>query len=68
MLRMQSKKKAEIVASFIFCPKCRKKHAFHECPLDNIKIYKICVGSHTTKYFPSLPGLKAIYQGENQTL
>ena len=65
MLKMQNKMKFEIVASFIFFSKCRKKHALHECPLDNIKIYKICAGSHTT----SLPGLKAVYQkdiGVNQ--
>ena len=37
MLRMQNKQK---VASFIFFPKCRKKHALHECPLDNIKSVK----------------------------
>lgn len=68
MLRMQNKKKVDNVASFIFFPKCRKKHALHEFPLDNIKICEIYVGSHTTKYCPSLPGLNTIYQGENQTL
>jgi len=40
--RMQNKKKIGNVASFTFCPKCRKKHALHGCPLDNIKICKIC--------------------------
>ena len=52
---------------YIF-PKCREKHALHECPLDDIKICESCVGSHTTKGYPSLPGLKVVYQGENQTL
>ena len=62
MLRVQNKQK---VSSFIVFPKCRKKHALHECPLDNIKICKICAGSHTTEDFPSLPGLKAAYQKDN---
>lgn len=47
MLRMQNKQKVENVA-------------LHEGPLDNIKICKIHVGSHTTKVFPSLPGLETI--------
>ena len=55
MLRMQNKQNVENVA-------------FHECSLDNIKICKICAGSHTTKDCPSLLGLNTIYQGENQTL
>ena len=68
MLRMKNKQKVENATSIIFFPICRKKHAFHEFPLDNIKICDICAGSHTTKYCPSLPGLKAAYQEENQTL
>ena len=67
ILRMQNKKKVDIVALFIFFPICRKKHDFHECPLDNFKICEIRAISHTMKDCPSLPGLKAVYQGENQT-
>jgi hypothetical protein len=62
MLRKQNKQK---VVGFIFCPKCRKKHALHECPLDNIKMCKICARLHTTEDCPSLPGLKAVYQNDN---
>ena len=68
MIRMKNKQKVENVSSFIFFPKCRKKHALHECPLDNIKICEIYATSHTTKDFPSLLGLKAVYQWENQSL
>jgi len=68
MLRIQNTQKVEIVASFVFFPKFRKKHYFHEFPLDNIKICETCGGSHTTKYFPTLPRLKVVYNGENQTL
>jgi len=63
MLRTQNKQKVENVA--LFYPKCTKKHSLHECPLDSIKICKICVGSHTTKDYPSLPGLKVVYQKDN---
>ena len=52
---MENKQIVENVASFMFCPKCKKKHALHECPLDNIKMYEICAGSHNTKDCPSLP-------------
>ena len=62
MLRMQNKKK---FSSFIFCPKCRKKHDLHECPIDKIKICKICAGSHTIEDCPSLPGLKVVYHNDN---
>jgi len=33
-LKIQNKQKAEVEALAIFCPKCRKKHALMECPLD----------------------------------
>ena len=52
MIRMKNKKKVEIVA-------------LYECPPDNIKICKICAGSHATKDCPSLPGLKAVYEKDN---
>jgi hypothetical protein len=51
----------------IFCSKCREKHPPREYPLDNIKIYVICAGDHLTEQNPALPGLKAVYQGENQS-
>ena len=33
-LKVQNKKKVENFALYIFCPKCRKKHALRECPLE----------------------------------
>jgi len=63
MLRMQNKRKFENVSLFYL--KCTKKHSLHECPLDNIKICKICVGSHTTKDCPSIPRLKVVYRKFN---
>ena len=41
-LKLQNKQKAESDALAIFCPKCRKKHALRECPLD-AKLVETCV-------------------------
>lgn len=65
-LKIKNKQKTEADALAIFCPKCRKKHTLMECPLD-AKIAEtcmICSKSHETKGFPSIPGLKAIFQEE----
>jgi len=67
-LKIQNKQKTEADALAIFCPKCRqkKKHALRECPLD-VKIVETCIicsENHETKGFPSIPGLKAVFQEE----
>ena len=62
-LKIQNKQKAEANSLAIFCPKCRKKHAIRECPLD-AKVVETCMifsESHETKDFPSIPRLKAIF-------
>jgi len=65
-LKIQYKKNYENVALSIFCPKCRKKHALRECPLDSkaIETCVICVDNHDTKECPSLPGLKFVFNDE----
>ena len=65
-LKLQNKKKSETDSLAIFCPKCRKKHALRECPLEAkvVETCVICSESHETKNFPSIPGLKAIFQEE----
>ena len=30
----------------VFCPKCRKKHALKECPLENIQVCAFCTENH----------------------
>eukprot|EP00253_Pinus_taeda_P006588 PITA_06588 len=30
----------------IFCPKCRKKHALKDCPLENIQVCAFCTENH----------------------
>jgi len=65
-LKIQNKKNDENVALSIFCPKCRKKHALRECPLDSkaIETCVICANNHDTKECSSLPGLKAVFNDE----
>jgi len=42
--------------------KCIKKHQWKECLLDQVKFCGICIEDHATHNFPSLLGLKYIYQ------
>lgn len=53
-LKIQNKKNSKNVALSIFCPKCQKKHALRECPLDSkaIETCVICADNHDTKEFP----------------
>ena len=64
--KLQNKQKAETDALAIFYPKCRKKHALREFPLDAkiIETCVICSENHETKSFPSIPGLKVVFQEE----
>ena len=47
----------------IFCPTCRKKHSYRECPLKSIEECEICELNHAKSSCPSLPGLKVVFQG-----
>ena len=68
-LKLQNKQTDESDALAIFCPKCRKKHALRECPLDAkvVETCVICSEKYETKCFPSLPGLKVVFQEETPT-
>lgn len=65
-LKIQNKQKSKNVTLSIFCPRCQKKHALRECPLDSkaIETCAICAYNHDTKEFPSLPSPKAIFNDE----
>jgi len=69
-LKIHNKQKAEAEALAIFCPKCRKKHALRECPLDAkvVDTCVICSENHETKDCPSIPGLKTVFQEDPNTL
>jgi hypothetical protein len=60
------KKKFEDEALAIFCLRCKKKHPIKNCPLNSISVCGVCVEDHTTEDYPSLPGLQAIYKGDNE--
>jgi len=62
---MNIKRKLEEVerALAIFCPRCTRRHTRNECPLNCIEICSVCEENHSIDKFPSLPRLKAIYQG-----
>jgi len=65
-LKIQNKQKVENVALSIFYPKCRKKHALRECPLDSIETCVICAENDNTKEFSSIPNIKAVFQDESR--
>jgi len=48
----------------IFCLKCTRRHPRNECPLNCIEICSVYEENYSTYKYPSLPGLKAVYQGD----
>eukprot|EP00253_Pinus_taeda_P004263 PITA_04263 len=69
-LKIHNKQKAEAEALAIYFSKCRKKHAIRECPLDAkvVETCVICSENHETKDCPSIPGLKAVFQEDQNTI
>jgi len=61
---LQAKQKQDEAekALSIFCPKCRSRHPWEECPLKSIEVCTICELYHATQFFPSLPGIKETLQ------
>ena len=45
-LKAKKKQEAEDQVMAIFCPKCRKKHALKDCPLDSIQVCAFCTEHH----------------------
>ena len=62
---MNIKKKFEEETLTIFCSRCKKRHPLKNCPLNDVSLCGLCVEDHDTNNCPSLPGLQAIYKGEN---
>lgn len=65
-LKLQNMQEVEADALAIFFPKCRKKHALREFPLDAkiIETCVICLENHESRSCPSIPGLEAVFQEE----
>ena len=53
VMRENKKQAVEDMVLGVFFPKCRKKHLLREFLHDN---------DHDTKYFPSLPKVKEVFQ------
>lgn len=45
-LKAKKIKEEEDQLMAIFCPKCRKKHALKDCPLENIQVCAFCTENH----------------------
>eukprot|EP00253_Pinus_taeda_P016362 PITA_16362 len=45
-LKAKKRQEEEDQLMAIFCPKCRKKHALKECPLENIQVCAFCTENH----------------------
>jgi hypothetical protein len=50
----------------IFCPKCRKKHALRDCPLDKIQVCGLCTDNHATDDCLKLKEFQATHIEEGQ--
>ena len=45
-LKAKKKQEDEDQIMGIFCPKCQKKHALKDCPLENIQVCAFCTENH----------------------
>jgi hypothetical protein len=45
-LKAKKRQEDEDQIMAIFCPKCRKKHALKDCPLENIQVCAFCTENH----------------------
>jgi len=52
----------------IFHPRCTKRHLRSKCPLNSIEVYLVCEEDHSMNQCPSLPRLKAVYQGVKEAI
>ena len=62
-LHIKRKQEEAKRALAIFCPRSTRRHLRNECPLNSIEVCSICEENNSTDKCPSLPRLKAIYQG-----
>ena len=63
IMQVKRKQEEEKRTLAIFCPRCTSKHPRNECLLNVIKVFLVCEEKHAKEKHPSLPGLKAVYEG-----
>ena len=62
VMRETKKQAVEDMVLGVFFPKCRKRHPLREFLLDKVEVCRLCNLDHDTKYFPSLPKVKEVFQ------
>ena len=67
-VKVKWKKKEAERALAIFCHRCTRKQPRNECPLNVIEVCLVYEENHATKKWPSLPGLKVVYQAGESIL
>jgi hypothetical protein len=65
-LKAKKKQEEQDQVLAIYCPKCRKKHAPRECPLDKIQVCGLCTDNHATDDCPRLKELQDTHIEEGQ--
>ena len=61
-MREKQKQVAEDMVCGLSLPTCEKKNPLKECPLDKVEVCGLCELEEDTKYCPSLPKAKAVFQ------
>ena len=64
----KNKKLAKYLVLGVFFLNCIKKHSLREFPLDKVEVFVLCDLEHDTKYFPSLPKVKAVFQASTMVM
>jgi hypothetical protein len=65
-LKAKKKQEEQDQVLSIYCPKCRKKHALRDCPLDKIQVCGLCTDNHATDDCPRLKELQATHIEEGK--
>jgi len=53
-LKAKKRQEEEDQMMAVFCPKCRKKHALKDCPLENVQVCAFCTENHDIFHCPKV--------------
>ena len=68
VMRENTKHAVEHMVLGVFFPKCRKRHPLREFLLDKVEVCGLCDLEHDTKYFPSMPKVKEVFQASTMDM